>query len=143
MVFTCHIQWVTTIEDIVIKMFPRPLPSLISSVMLWLFYLSLLFWLKFERPTYNVYIQKIDNGIQPSCFWQSRRDFSSGRSKSQLTMINFTTAYILASFFFLFLQNIKFHLIIRAISTPMRAFYLYKSGSWCTLKQRQSFNVWN
>ena len=40
-------------------------------------------------------MQEIDNEIQPSCFWQSRRDFSSGRSKLQLTMINFTTVYIL------------------------------------------------
>ena len=47
-------RWVTKVEDIMMKMVPRPLPSLISLVILWLFYLSLLFWLKFERPTYNV-----------------------------------------------------------------------------------------
>ena len=42
------------LQDIMMKMVPQPLPSLISLVVLWLFYLSLLFWLKFERTTYNV-----------------------------------------------------------------------------------------
>ena len=59
MVFTCHSRWVTKVGNIMMKVVAQPLPSLISSVIgclfiLWLFYLSLIFWLTFERPTYNV-----------------------------------------------------------------------------------------
>ena len=111
MVFTCHSRWVTKIEDIMMKMVPRPLPSLISSVILWFSYtissvILVAIALAQIRTTYLYFtlnwwhIQEIDNEIQPSSFCHCRRDSSSGRSKLQLKMIHFTTAYILPSFFF-------------------------------------------
>ena len=83
-------------------------------------------------------MQEFGNEIQPSCFRQSRRDFSWRRLKLQLTMINFTTAYNFPSFFFLW--NIKLYLIKSAISTSTRAFYLNKIGFLSTLKQRHSIH---
>ena len=83
-------------------------------------------------------MQEFGNEIQPSCFRQSQRDFSWRRLKLQLTMINFTTACNFPWIFFLW--NIKLYLIKSATSTPTRAFYLNKSGSVSTLKQRHSIH---
>ena len=109
MVFTCHSRWVKKVEDIMMKMVPRPLPSLISSVISWLYYglftchyyfgsnlkeLLITFYVKLMTHT-RVWEWKSAILFLTKSTW-----FSSGRSKLQLTMINFSLHFTISYIFF-------------------------------------------
>ena len=112
--FNYHSRWVKKVEDIMMKMFPWPLPSLISSVIACLYYGCFTYHYYFGSHSKDLLITlyvklmtpaRAWNDIQPSCFCQSRRDLRM--SKLQLTVISCTTVSILPSFIF-FCRTLNF-----------------------------------